>query len=151
MSGLSFSSWHSLSSLRRRISFHPVFLSPGGYLKSAVANRLLCLWTKKEFRVVVNFSHGEITTVSDYYLRRSDRQTRSCVVEQMAMRRCGVINVFLVPFFLFFPSLFLLFFSFTSFSAVPFCYPFYHSVLFNNIEYLCSYSFLFFSWMEKST
>ena len=39
-------------------------------LKSVVANKFLCSWTKTEFHVFVNVSHAEVTTGSDYYLRR---------------------------------------------------------------------------------
>ena len=35
-------------------------------------NKPLCYGTKTEFTVFVNFSNGEFTTVSDYYLRHID-------------------------------------------------------------------------------
>ena len=48
------------------------FFSPDDYFKIVVANNLLYLWIKTEFCEFVNFSHGEVATGSNYYLRRSD-------------------------------------------------------------------------------
>ena len=47
-------------------------------------------WTKTEFPVFVNFSHGEGTTGSDYYLRRSDTAINifEHAVVQMSIRYC---------------------------------------------------------------
>ena len=47
-------------------------LSPGDYLQTVVGNKPLCKWTKTEFPVLVNFSHGGVTRESNNYLRRSD-------------------------------------------------------------------------------
>ena len=49
-----------------------LFISPDGYLKSVVTNKLLYLRTKTEFCEFVNFSHAEFTTGFNYYLRHSD-------------------------------------------------------------------------------
>ena len=63
--------YFSLSSTRNRLSFHARFFFPDDYLKSVVVNKIWYEWTKREFRVFVTFSHGEVTTGSDYYLRCS--------------------------------------------------------------------------------
>ena len=47
-------------------------LSPNDDFKSVVANKILCSWTKTEFCVFVTFSHGEVTTGSDYHFRHCD-------------------------------------------------------------------------------
>ena len=57
----------SLSSSRGHLSFHALFLSLGDYLKSVVANKYLCQWTKTELYVSVTFSHGEVTPGYDFY------------------------------------------------------------------------------------
>ena len=47
-------------------------LSCNDNLKSVIANKLLCYWTKTEFWVFVTFSHSEVTTASNYHLRCND-------------------------------------------------------------------------------
>ena len=41
-------------------------------LQSEVVHKLLCQWTKSDFHVSINFSHGEVTKGSENYLRRRD-------------------------------------------------------------------------------
>ena len=69
------STWHVVSLCPANAGdsvFILCFFLPDGYLKSVVLNKLLCLWTKTEFCVFVNFSNSEVTTGSPNHLRRSD-------------------------------------------------------------------------------
>ena len=62
----------SLSSWRRWLSFHALFLSSHDYFKSVVANKILCLWTKTEVCVFLTFFHAMVTAGTDYDSKHSN-------------------------------------------------------------------------------